>query len=87
VAAARAAPGGLEKTVFKVQTVDWRRGGACVPSETLSRWMDALLSQGARHLAYYPDDVFEDCPRRDAVRPVIGTETSPLATSRGAGRK
>lgn len=87
VAAARSTPGGLEKTVFKVQTVDWKKDGACVPSETLARWMEALIAQGARHLAYYPDNVFDDCPRGAAARPVIGTETLPLAPSGGTSRK
>ncbi len=87
VAAARSAPGGLEKTVFKVQTVDWKKNAACVPSETLTRWMETLVALGARHLAYYPDNLFDDCPRRAAARPFISTETFPLAPHESTSRK
>lgn len=78
VAAARARPGGLDRTVFKVQTVDWRARDACVPQARLAEWMRALVGEGARHLAYYPDDVFADCPDAAASRAFISTESFPL---------
>lgn len=78
VAASRAAPLGLAKTVFKLQTVDWSRHEACVPADTLVLWMRTLLSDGARHLAYYPDNVFENCPRRESIRNLVSTEDFPV---------
>ena len=60
----------LEKTVFKVQTFDWRT----------KRWLDDvdvkndlshLLSQGARHIAYYPDDALADRPQQEVLSIII----------------
>jgi biofilm PGA synthesis lipoprotein PgaB len=84
VAAARAEEGALHKTVFKVQTVDWRKKEACVPPDTLAGWMSTLVKAGARHLAYYPDDLFEDCPKKAAIREFISTERFPLAPYQAA---
>jgi biofilm PGA synthesis lipoprotein PgaB len=78
VAAARAEPGGLDRTVFKVQTVDWNEDGECVPPDRLATWVQALLDEGARHLAYYPDNVFDDCPSMAASHAFISTEAFPL---------
>lgn len=77
--AARVADNGLAKTVFKLQTVDWARNDACVPAATLKGWAHALLQAGARHLAYYPDNLFEDCPRLSTVREFMSTEDFPAA--------
>lgn len=70
--------GGLDRTNFKVQTVDWARGNTCVPTPVLRGWLDTLLTAGARHLSYYPDNLYEDCPRAGSVRAYIGTEAFPL---------
>jgi biofilm PGA synthesis lipoprotein PgaB len=87
VAAARSQKGALDKTIFKVQTVDWSDDEACVPPATLARWMGALVAEGARHLAYYPDNLFDDCPSGVVVRRFISTERFPVARHEAANPK
>ncbi len=48
-------PRGMERTLFEVQTVDWRTGTR-LDARTLARHLDALLDAGAHHIAWYPDD-------------------------------
>jgi biofilm PGA synthesis lipoprotein PgaB len=78
VQAARRDPRGLDKTVFKVQTVDWKNGGRCVPTGAVRDWLRALLTAGAKHIAYYPDNLFDDCPRQSEIRELISTEEFPF---------
>jgi len=53
---------GLEKAIFKVQAYDWRRK-RWLETETVRWELRCLLAAGARHVAYYPDDVFENRPQ------------------------
>ncbi|OQS50515.1 poly-beta-1,6-N-acetyl-D-glucosamine N-deacetylase PgaB [Chromobacterium violaceum] len=65
---AAAVPGALDKTVFELQSQDWRSGKP-VDSAELASSMRALRQWGARALAYYPDDFFNDRPELKRVRP------------------
>jgi hypothetical protein len=46
--------------------------------------MQTLTGAGARHLAYYPDNVFEDCPNAAVSRAFMSTESFPLPLRWGA---
>ncbi|HLF97624.1 MAG TPA: poly-beta-1,6-N-acetyl-D-glucosamine N-deacetylase PgaB [Methylococcaceae bacterium] len=58
---AAAQPGGLDKTVFELQSVDWNTGQK-IPSPVFFGQMELLAKLGARHIGYYPDNVFENQP-------------------------
>lgn len=58
---AAAHPGGLERTVFELQSVDWNSGQK-IPSPVFFAQMGLLTRLGARHIGYYPDNVFENQP-------------------------
>ncbi len=55
-----------EKVVFKIQSYDWRRK-RWIDEKVLQRELKFLLSQGVKHLAYYPDDVFKNKPELEMV--------------------
>lgn len=63
-------PGGLDRTVFEIQTRDWRTGAA-LPGATIEQHLRALQRAGARSIGYYPDDFLRDHPPLESVRPTI----------------
>jgi biofilm PGA synthesis lipoprotein PgaB len=67
VAAVGKRAGGFERTIFELQTVDWRQSEP-VDGERLRRTMRWLQSLGVRHLGYYPDDFIGNQPRLDDLR-------------------
>ncbi len=54
-------PDSISKTVFKIQARDWKTS-EWINSSLLRSELRLLESAGVRHLAYYPDDVFENKP-------------------------
>jgi len=74
---AKGHPQGLEKTVFKLQVYDWKRK-RLVKDKTLLKWMRYLVSAGARHIAYYPDNYIKDKPAADRVRSMMSVEDFPF---------
>ena len=69
IAAARRQPNGLAKTIFELQTVDWRDDGHVpIPASELRETMRFLQSQGVANLAYYPDDFIGGRPELDELR-------------------
>jgi len=77
VALAKRQPSGIEKTVFKVQTYDWEKK-KWVKSQKLNEWFTALVSSGAKHIAYYPDDYHLNNPRANIIRDMISVEDFPF---------
>jgi biofilm PGA synthesis lipoprotein PgaB len=69
-------PGGLDKTVFELQSVDWR-SKSTVDSTELRRQMDRLRQLGARHIGYYPDDFIAGHPAIADIRPAMSLNTYP----------
>jgi biofilm PGA synthesis lipoprotein PgaB len=59
--------GGLDKTIFELQSIDWRNGNE-ISGETMFRRMRALQAQGVKHLAFYADDFMTDLPELDRIR-------------------
>jgi len=72
-----AVPGALDKTVFELQSVDWRSAKA-VPTQEMVDTVQRLNTWGARHIAYYPDDLFKDQPRLQLFRRVFSMRAVPL---------
>ncbi|MDX3904304.1 MAG: poly-beta-1,6-N-acetyl-D-glucosamine N-deacetylase PgaB [Pigmentiphaga sp.] len=70
-------PGALGKTVFELQSRDWRGAGAPIDSVLLADWMKRLQRRGAVHFGYYPDDFSQDQPRLETIRPVLSNAWYP----------
>ena len=74
-------PHGLEKTIFELQSQDWRSdngyGDRWISSSTLRSWMDDLKSMGVAQYGYYPDDFFNNNPSARVIRPAISTSWTP----------
>jgi biofilm PGA synthesis lipoprotein PgaB len=81
VDAMRQRPGALERTVFELQSADWRdaRGAGPKPidSQVLAAWMRRLQLRGATNFGYYPDDFVQGHPRLDAIAPQMSTAWLP----------
>lgn len=62
--------GGLDKTIFELQTVDWN-DGTKIPAPELLRTIRWLQSLGVRHIGYYPDDFIGGHPELETLRQAI----------------
>ena len=74
---AAAYPHGLEKTVFKVQTYDWKRK-EWIKTSTLNQWLKTLIASGAFNIAYYPDDYINNHPKEEEIRMMMSVEDFPF---------
>ncbi len=63
-------PGALNKTVFELQSVDWRSGKP-IDGATLARQMRLLQQYRVINFGYYPDDFIQGRPALESIRPVI----------------
>lgn len=67
---------GFNKTMFELQTVDWRSGKP-IPGDTLKRQTRELQAAGVRHLAWYPYDFIADSPSVEVAREAISARNFP----------
>lgn len=72
----RKVPGAIHKTVFELQSVDWRTGEP-IDSMLLARQFHRLQRQGVLNLGYYPDDFVNDHPEHQDVAPALSARTTP----------
>lgn len=63
-------PGAIDKTVFELQSRDWRHDKP-VSTALLAEQIRLLRLRGARSVAYYPDDFLNDQPVFNVVQPAI----------------
>lgn len=70
----KAQPGALRRTIFEMQSRDWRSGKP-VPAETLVAQWRLLHLGGARNWGYYPDDFHHNQPEENVIKPAISVET------------
>jgi len=73
-----AIPGAMDKTVFELQSVDWRKREP-LDSAILARHMRLLLRNGAANFGYYPEDFIRGHPDLDTILPAISLATEPQA--------
>jgi biofilm PGA synthesis lipoprotein PgaB len=66
-------PGAIDRVVFELQTVDWNKGNAMLPTEEIVSTIRRLYDLGAVHVAYYPDMLFQNHPAPAAIRAVLAT--------------
>jgi len=71
-----AQPEGLRKTIFELQTVDWKTQQK-IPMDIFLAQLRLMQQMGAIHLGYYPDNVFEDHPRLDAMEGAFSLPNFP----------
>lgn len=66
----------FSKTLFELQTRDWRNGEP-IPGDTLQALVRQLQADGVRHLGWYPDDFIGDQPRLPDVRGSLSARSFP----------
>jgi len=81
VAKARAFPQGRNKTVFEVQSYDWEKHSWINDRDLLEELRD-ILAEGGRHIAYYPDNLWQDRPKLDVLKLEMSTESYPFLKGR-----
>lgn len=59
-------PAGLQKTIFELQTVDWKNQQP-IPTAVFVEHARLLTKHGARHIGYYPDNFLTNHPNRQAL--------------------
>jgi len=69
-------PGALEKTVFELPSRDSRLN-VPLPTDTMVKRVIALHTWGARHIAYGPDDLFQDSPTLASFKRVFSMKSQP----------
>jgi biofilm PGA synthesis lipoprotein PgaB len=76
VDAVKTHPKGLQKTLFELQTVDWRSGRP-IAGKVLQAQVRALTADGVRHIGYYPDDFLGNQPALDDARAAMSARQFP----------
>jgi biofilm PGA synthesis lipoprotein PgaB len=76
VAHVAAQPDGLAKTIFELQTVDWRNRQPIAPAQQRAQ-ARRLIAASVRHLAYYPDDPAKALPALPAARETASARAFP----------
>nr|WP_298123363.1 poly-beta-1,6-N-acetyl-D-glucosamine N-deacetylase PgaB [uncultured Pseudoxanthomonas sp.] len=74
--AVRAHDPAFRKTLFELQTRDWR-AGTPIPGDTLQALVRQLQADGVRHLGWYPDDFIGNQPRLPDVRGTLSSRSFP----------
>ena len=74
LASAAAHPLARQKTIFKLQAYDWQRR-QWIDEALLLKEMRMVLSAGMRHLAYYPDNLWDRKPDIDIIKLEMSTQT------------
>lgn len=69
---------GLNKTLFELQSVDWRTQTP-IPNDILTSQFRLLMRQGVKHIGYYPDKFLDGHPSLHTIRSNLSLNASPLA--------
>lgn len=77
VAQVKKSPRGLARTIFELQTVDWRQRDKPIPAARLKAMAHRLQADGARHLAWYPDNFIDDQPSTRDAREIMSARGFP----------
>ena len=67
-------PNAMKKVVIELQTVDWRRQDAPIPSAELADEIRQLYAWGVQNVAYYPDNLYRNNPDPAVLRPVFDSK-------------
>ncbi|MGD8837560.1 MAG: hypothetical protein PVJ19_21645, partial [Desulfobacteraceae bacterium] len=56
---------------------DWKTNRP-IATRTINKWLRALVASGAKHIAYYPDNVIDNHPQARIIRDMISVDEFPL---------
>lgn len=70
-------PDGQAKTIFKIQTYDWNKN-TWIGGQRVLEWLRNILAAGGKHLAYYPDNLWEDQPSINIIKQEMSTKSFPF---------
>mgnify|MGYP001586012664 CR=1 FL=1 len=70
-------PDALRKTLFELQSLDWRNATS-IDSDKMGEQMRMLQLQGALNFGYYPDDFLKDTPSHPVIRPFFSLQNFPF---------
>lgn len=74
-------PNGLKRTVFELQSVDWRKDAddkdRPIPTDILAAQMRLLARNGALNFGYYPDDFVTNTPDADELHRDFSVQSYP----------
>ncbi len=76
VAAVAAHPGAIDRTVFELQSVDWRSKQPIAPA-VFAAQIALIAAAGARHIGYYPDDGHRNNPELAVLQQAFALKTQP----------
>jgi biofilm PGA synthesis lipoprotein PgaB len=76
VRTAAAVPGANRKTVYELQSTDWRTKRP-IPTGLFTKEMSLVVERGGVHLAYYPDDFDKNVPELKRLIPVFSASPYP----------
>jgi biofilm PGA synthesis lipoprotein PgaB len=77
VSNAKGFPDSIDKTVFKIQTYDWKKE-VWIKDRVILEELRDILSSGGRHLAYYPDDFRVEKPGIQTIKLEMSTQSDPF---------
>ena len=79
VARIKQIPGGLDKTIIELQSVDWRHPDTVqsINDRHLVQWIEALQVLGVQNYGYYPDNFLINKPAISTIRPYISSAWYP----------
>lgn len=81
IGAVKQYPAGLQRSIFLLQTVDWRQpkdsSSRSIPEATIAAQMRQLTRSGAMNFSFTPDDFVRDQPRESALHGEFSLQTYP----------
>ena len=80
VAVVQARPGAMTRTLFELQSTDWRTNRD-LPSQELASDFQLLYGLGVHHLGYYPDNLHRGNPDPALIRPVLASHAALAQTA------
>jgi len=70
-------PEAIDKCIFKIQSYDWKTN-TWIKEKKLKKGLRILVSSGAKHIAYYPDNVFADKPKIKHIVSITSAKFFPF---------
>jgi biofilm PGA synthesis lipoprotein PgaB len=65
-----------KKVIFKIQSYDWKKN-QWISEDILRKELRFLLASGVSHVAYYPDNVFENRPEIVYIGSILSARNLP----------
>ena len=66
-------PQGLDKMLFELQAVDWEKQKD-IPMSVFTEQFQLVKKLGAKHIGYYPDNLYHDQPKLEELKKYFGVD-------------